>query len=107
MTAVAEYELDMRTDAERRMDFAFGLRCFAAFLEIHPEIPFELQPITFSGYVMESTDERGRARIDKIASGLEVTATWRNGYYIARREWGGEMVAYEAIYVPAGVGKGG
>ena len=107
MTAVAEYELDTRTAAERHTDFLFGLRCLVMFLETRPDISFEPQAITLTGYVTESTDEKSRARIDEIAAWLEVTSTRRNGYYLARREFGGGTVTYEAIYVPAGVGRGG
>jgi hypothetical protein len=107
MIGLDEYELDTRTAAERQTDFLFALRCLMAFLETHPDVPFEPQVLTLTGYVTESTDEQGRARIDEIAAWLEVTATWRNGYYVARREFGDGMVAYEAIYVPAGAGKRG
>ena len=107
MTAVAEHELDTRTAAERHTDFLFGLRCLVTFLETHPDIPFEPLEMTLTGYVTESADEQNRARIEQIAAWLEVTATWWNGYYVARREFGGGTVTYEAIYVPAGVGRGG
>jgi len=53
-------------------------------------------------YVPIGTDEEMIAEIDRIATALGTTPQWRNGYYMACREFGGG-VRYEAIAIPAAI----
>ncbi|MGI5204075.1 hypothetical protein ACQEU6_21155 [Spirillospora sp. CA-108201] len=83
---------------ERRSRLVDGLRNLAAFLETHTDLPVPgTVEVLYS--VIDATDERERAEVDRIAEILGVTATPEcdGAHYVATGSFG--TVHYRAVAI--------
>ena len=84
--------MTLHSRIKRHLELGAGLTSLAAFLKVHPDLPFD-------GTITQTFPIASRADADQIAGALEARTTWRNGYYMAERDFSG-LLRLEIHFVP-------
>lgn len=99
MIGLTANELEKRRvlEGQRRASLLTGLVDLEVFLETHPTAPAP-DCTTLSIRVPDGDDSAREAAVDVVAEALGVHAQWRNGCYMAARQFG--PLTLEAHFTP-------
>ncbi|WP_327580650.1 hypothetical protein OHA25_31930 [Nonomuraea sp. NBC_00507] len=86
----------MTTDSTVRAEFIAGLRSLARFLADNPRVPVPSNGATLTVHVVDDSDDKERATVDRVAE-LIGSAASGGAHYKTTRDFG--PITYEALAI--------